>query len=187
MRFLPLPVCALLLALPAKADKFWLSAPDAAQNQAAGSNPEVIEGVLIAEDNDGYHIRIVGGELILPRGSIRRIDKDGLTVDAIVKAEKEAAERLAAQNREREQLQQAQRQARQANVVEAAARRSQTPPPAAAPAAAPGAVVGGFDPVIGAVRGPDFQMQMLMDAQVAYDMTRDRRYLKLLRQLRRLR
>jgi hypothetical protein len=186
MRFLPLTACALLFALPAKADKFWLTSPEAQKNQTAGSSPEVVEGVLVAEDNDGYHIRIVGGELILPRSAVHRIEKDGLTLEAIVKVEKDNAEKLATQNRERELAQQAQQKAREIAVVEAASRRE---PPRAVPAVAPTPlqVVSGFDPVVGVMRGPDLQAEMMMQARANWDATRDRRYLVLLRQLRRLR
>jgi hypothetical protein len=48
-------------------------------------------------------------------------------------------------------------------------------------------MVTGFDPVLGVVRGPTIQQDLVADAQLAYELTRDRRYLRVLRQLRRLR
>ena len=179
MRFLPLCVCAALFALPAKADKFWLSDPAAPQN-AAGS-PEIIEGVLLAENDEGFHIRIVGGELLLPKKSVFKIEKDGLSLEAISKAEQDSAEQLANQNRERQLAQQAAGKGREIRVLEAASRRQ-------AQAVAASAPVDGFDPVIGVNRGPAIvQADLIADAQLAYEMTRDRRYLRVLRQLRRLR
>jgi hypothetical protein len=181
MRFLPLCVCAALFAMPAKADKFWLSDPAAPQN-AAGS-PEIIEGVLLAENDEGYHLRVVGGELLLPKKSVFKVEKDGLSIEAITKAEQAVATRLADQNRERQLAQQADSKAREIRAVEAAVRRQAQPVDARAPAEA-----GGFDPVIGVSRAPAVvQADLMTDAQLAYEMTRDRRYLRVLRQLRRLR
>ena len=105
MRYLPLTVCALLFAVPAKADKFWLSDPAAEKNAAAGSSANVLEGVLIAETEDAYQVRIVGGEVFLPKKAVFKVEKDGLTLDSIAKSEKDNSEALAAANREREMLQ----------------------------------------------------------------------------------
>jgi hypothetical protein len=46
-----------------------------------------------------------------------------------------------------------------------------------------------FDPVLGVAREPGAitQPQLLRDLQLAWTLTQDRRYLKLLRQVRRLR
>ena len=187
MRFLPLTACALLFALPAKADKFWLSDPAAEKNATAGSSPNVVDGVLIAESDEGYHVRIVGGEILLPKKSVFKIEKDGLTLDSIVKAEKDAAEALAAANRERELTQATARKAREIQVLEAAARRGGRAVDAALP---PASVDQGpvFDPVLGVVRtGGLSQGDLLADAQLAYELTKDRRYLRVVRQLRRLR
>ncbi|MCU0862608.1 MAG: hypothetical protein MUC36_02340 [Planctomycetes bacterium] len=181
MRFLPVCVCAALFALPAKADKFWLSDP-AAQQNSVGS-PEIIEGVLLAENDEGYHLRVVGGELLLPKKSVFKVEKDGLSLDAITKAERDGAERLASQNRDRELAQQAAAKGREIRVLEASARRDARAVEASGPARADGS---GFDPVVGVNRGP-VQADLMTDAQLAYEMTRDRRYLRVLRQLRRLR
>jgi hypothetical protein len=179
----------LLFALPAKADKFWLADPAAAKNTAAGSSPEVIEGVLVAEDQDAYHIRVVGGELLLAKKSVFKVEKDGLTLEAVVKAEKEAAEKAVAQNRDRELQQTEARKVRDIQVLEASARRTRAEVAEAqaqpvAPAAQPV-----FDPVLGVVRGAGYgsQQDLMIDAQLAWQMTRDPRYLKMLRQLRRAR
>ncbi len=188
MRFLTLSVCALLFALPAKADKYWLSDPAAEKNAAAGSSPNVIDGVLVAEDADAYHIRVVGGEMLLPKKIVFKVEKDGLTLEALVNAEKELADKQVSANREREQEQTAARKARGIQVLEAATRRTraevvEAQTRGAAPAAQPF-----FDPVVGAARGGlGPQQDLMVDAQLAWQMTHDPRYLKLLRQLRRLR
>ena len=102
MRLIPLIVCTLLLSVPAKADKFWLEDPESHKNAAAGSSPAVIEGVLLSEDADGYHVRTVGGEVVLAKKSVFKIEKDGLTLDAIVKAEGAKAQANQAADQERQ-------------------------------------------------------------------------------------
>lgn len=187
MRSLPLLVCTLLLQVPAKADKFWLSDPNAPKNSAEGSMPNIITGVLIAESDEGYHVRIVGGEVILPKKSVRKIEKDDLSIDAIVKMEKDNAAAQDAANKERAMAQAAARRAADVKAVEAAAKR--TAPPAPAPAEAPAATTpAGFDPIVGVDRSVQgmSNVEMQRDMQLAWTLTKDRRYLVALRQLRRL-
>lgn len=176
MRIFSITACALLLALPAKADKFWLSDPAAQKNAAAGSSPDVIEGVLLAEDAEGYHIRIVGGELVLAKKSVFQVEKDGLTLDAIVKAEKDAAEALALANQERGLQAAVTKKEREVRAAEASARKSDTK------ATEGKAVEAGFDPVVD--RAPS-RTDLVRDAMLAYESTRDRAYLRAARQLRR--
>ncbi|MBL9079322.1 MAG: hypothetical protein JNL08_17605 [Planctomycetes bacterium] len=195
MRILPFVLCSLLLQLPAKADKFWLSDPETQKESAEGSQPNVVVGVLIAESDEGYHVRIVGGELILPKQSVFKIEKDDLSVDAIVELEKKQAEQLAAANREREMAQAADRRAREVRALEATVRKVDAaartePQPAAAPAPADTVPVPRFDPVVGVTRPGDAAMsqpELLRELQLAWTLTRDRSYLKLLRQVRRMR
>jgi len=187
MRSLPLLVCALLLQVPAKADKFWLSDPNAPKNSAEGSMPNVITGVLIAESDEGYHVRIVGGEVILPKKAVHKIEKDDLSIDAIAKAEKDGAEARDAANKERQMAEAAAKRAREVKAVEAAAKRVvETPAPA--PVAGADGMAGGFDPVIGVDRsvGGMSAVAMQREVQLAWSLTKDRRYLRVLRQLRRL-
>ncbi len=186
MRTLPVIVCAALFALPAKADKFWLSDP-ADKDAAAGSSPNVIEGVLLAEDAEGYHIRVVGGELVLPKKAVFKVEKDDLSLDAIVKAETDGAEALAAADRERVLQQEIARKEREIRLTEAATRRASARPaeasaPAAAPAAAPV-----FDPVLDVAPVPATLAELQRAARLAFEQTGDRAYLRELRQLRRLR
>lgn len=191
MRTLPFVLCSLLLQLPAKADKFWLSNPENDKQQAEGSTPNVVVGVLIAESDEGYHVRVVGGELILPKAAVFKIEKDDLSIDAIAKTEKDQAAAREAADKERQMAAAAQRRAREAKAVEAAARRSD-PAPSTTPGAADAAVAAadaGFDPVVGVDRSPAAmgQIELLRELQLAWSLTKDRRYLRVLRQVRRLR
>lgn len=185
MRFLPLTACALLFALPAKADKFWLSDP-AAQKNAEATSPDILEGVLLAEDADGYHIRVVGGELVLAKKLVFKIEKDDLTVEAIVKAEKDAAEALALANKERELQQQIARKEREIRAAEATARKGGGKAAEASLADAPQAAPPVFDPVLGTSLGIG-RGNLLLETKLAYEQTGDRTYLRTLRQLRRMR
>ncbi len=186
MRILPFVLGTLLLQVSAHADTFWLSDPSAQKNSAEGSVADVIKGVLIAESDEGYHVRIVGGELILPKASVWKIEKDDLSIDTIVKQEKDQADTLAAANREREMAQAAARRARAVAAVEASATKAADAEPveASVPVEEPA-----FDPVLGVAheQGTIHQPQLLRDLQLAWSLTQDRRYLKLLRQVRRMR
>jgi hypothetical protein len=195
MRILPFVLGSLLFQVSVHADTFWLSDPKQQQDAAEGSAPDVVKGVLIAESDEGYHVRIVGGEVILPKASVWKIEKDDLSIDAIVKMERDRADALAAANREREMAQAAARRARQLAAVEAsigrveAAQAAEATPPAEAPAEAAPASDVEFDPVLGVARDPGrmSQAELLRELQLAWSLTQDRRYLKLLRQMRRLR
>lgn len=187
MRYLPLIAGVLLICAPAKADKFWLSDP-AKQNAAAGSSPDLIEGVLVAEDDETYHVRIEGGEIVLSKKSVFKVEKDGLTLDAIVKAEGDKKQALEQANKDRAVAQaEAQRQHR-VRVVEASARRSARAVDAGTSRSqvspAPGQR---FDPVVGVVSGAASDATLMRDAKAMWDLTRNRSYLRQLRQLRRMR
>lgn len=186
MRILPFVLGILLLQVPAHADKFWLSDP-AKQSTTEGAAADYVHGVLIAESDEGYHVRVVGGELILPKNSVFKIEKDDLSIDGIVKAEKDQAEKLAAENREREMAQAAARRAREVKAVEASATRAVESAAQASEASAE--VPPRFDPVVGVVPESNGMNQpaLLRELQLAWNLTRDRSYLKLLRQVRRMR
>jgi hypothetical protein len=182
MRILPLTACALAFALPAKADKFWLSDP---ATQPEGSTPNYIHGVLLAEEGDAWRIRIVGGEVVLPKQAVFSVEKDDLTVDAITAAEKDAAEALAAANRERELQQEIARKERELRLAERAAKRSAQPAEASARPVAP-APAPAYDPVLDVVP-PAGLAELQRAARIAFEQTGDRAYLRELRRLRRLR
>ncbi|MCA8977226.1 MAG: hypothetical protein KDC98_21065 [Planctomycetes bacterium] len=188
---IPLLLCAAALLSPvAKADKFWLSDPQA--KVAEGSAPDVLLGVLLEEDDNGYHIRVVGGEVILPRKRVFKIEKDDLSVDAIVKLETEDRARLAAVTERRALERATERLRRDARATEARAARNQAEAieadkteAATATATQPQPV---FDPVIG--RASDAAMmsrnELMRELQLAWTLTKDRRYLVALRKMRRM-
>lgn len=187
MRYLPLIAGVLLICAPAKADKFWLSDP-AAQKAAAGSSPDLIEGVLVAEDDESYHVRIEGGEIVLSKKRVFKVEKDGLTLDAIVKAEGAKKEALEQANKDRVLAQAEAKQQRNVRFAEASSRSSaeaveaDTSRSEVSPAATQR-----FDPVVGVVAGVVSDAALMRDAKVLWNLTKDRRHLRDLRQLRRMR
>lgn len=177
----------LLICAPVKADKFWLADPKAEQSAAAGSSPDVIEGALVQEDEDGYHIRVEGGVIVLAKSLVFHIEKEAVTLDEIVQAEAANRKRLDESNQQRIATQKSERRSRKASYAEASAKRS------AQPVAAPSRQIEDtrtspdeFDPILG-LANDNSQYTMMRDAQLAWRQTKDRRYLKMLRQLRRLR
>ncbi|MFT4840109.1 MAG: hypothetical protein ACI8UD_001417 [Planctomycetota bacterium] len=187
MRYLPLIAGVLLICAPAKADKFWLTDPKSEQNTAAGSSPNLIQGVLVAEDDDGYHVRTEGGEILLPKSSVFKIEKDDLTIDAIVKAEKDAKQDGQTANESRRAAQASQKRMRDVRIEDASMTESAQVVEASTPLSDVLAAPAGFDPILGVARGFNSQYAMMYDAQAAWTLTQDRRYLQLLRQLRRMR
>ena len=186
MRYLPLIAGVLLICAPAKADKFWLTDPKTEKNAAAGSSPNLNEGVLVAEDDDSYHVRINGGEVLLPKSSVFKVEKDDLTLDAIVKAEADSQKAGEQANEERRATQATQKRQRDVRIAEASSRRSAQAVDAGTTRGTTPVPAGRFDPVLG-VSDDYSQYAMMHDAQLAWSMTKDRRYLQLLRQLRRMR
>lgn len=186
MRYLPLIAGVLLICAPAKADKFWLTDPESQQSSAAGSSPSLIQGVLVATDDEGYHVRIVGGEVVLSKKIVFKIEKDGLTLDAIIKAETDSKQIGETANESRRAAQAAQQHMRDVRVAEASASRPAKAVEASSDRSAP-PMTGSFDPVLGVASGYNSQYAKMQDAQIAWNRTKDRRYMKLLRQLRRMR
>lgn len=189
MRILPLTAFALLFCAPAKADKFWLVDPKVEQNAPEGSSPNLIEGVLIAESDEGYHVRIVGGEIVLPKKSVYKIEKDDLTLEAIFKTELQGEAAGKQANEERRVAQDARQRDRNVRIAEAAASRSAGVVDASATAVPQAAPVAPsyFDPVVGVSVNPAQNNRTLMrDVQLEWKATGDRRYLQMLRLLRRI-
>lgn len=185
MRYLPLLAGALLLAAPAQADTFWLTNPKEQAKAAEGSAPQVIQGVLLSTEDGHYRIRVAGGVVRLPTSAVFQIDKDKLDLDTIVAAEAAAKPESERADQQRRLMQQADRAAREVRFAEASARRSARAVDAVAPARR--AQAERFDPVLGVSSGIDEQLEMMREAERNYERTRDRRYLKQLRQLRRMR
>lgn len=186
MRLLSLAVAAALLCPVAKADKFHLGSPETRAKLAEGSAPDVIEGVLLSEDAEFFHVRVVGGEVMLRKQLVTKVEKDDLTLDAIVKRERDRAEQLAKADAERRAAQ------AEARAAESAPDRRPRGTPAEATLRRPGAAVpveAAFDPVVGVLE-PAVTLSdrdLLREMELAYELTGDHRYIKLVRKLRRLR
>ena len=177
----------LLFCAPAKADKFWLTDPKSEQNATAGSSPNIIQGFLLSEEDDGYHIRVEGGQIVLAKKLVFHIEKGELTIDAILQAEADSQKKLDESNRQRVAAQKSERRSRERRFAEASAKRSGQAVAASSrrienvPAS-----LDEFDPVLG-LANDNSQYALMRDAKLAWRQTKDRRYLKMLRQLRRLR
>lgn len=179
MRTIPLVLGVLALAAHAKADKFWLEDPAVAAKATEGSSAAIIEGVLVAEKDGLYEIRTVGGTLFLAKASVFRIDRDDLTVEKVASAEQDAASALDAANQERRMLAEASSRERNLRAVEASVRRTEAPAPVQQ-------VDLGFDPVLGIDLDAVDMNTLRLQLRNTYNQTRDRNYLKAIRQLRRM-
>lgn len=170
-------------------DKFWFEAPEAAQVE--GSAPACVEGVLLDETDDAYHVRVVGGEVWLPKAQVVKVEKDRLTIQRIERAEQKAAEDAAKAAAASPPA------TGEAGLDEIAA--EDAAPPCCDPQqelavveefveAAP-VVPPYYDPVLHVLRVDPAcsDWTLIRDLELAYEVTRDRTYLKLLRVMRRLR
>ena len=182
------PFCALLglilASAPAKADTFWLADPQGAARAEPGSAPPTLRGVLLAEDDGVYVIRIVGGSVHIPKSSVFRVDEDDWTLAAVAAAEAAAAPAglLANEQRRQEALRAIRQEVPQGR---AGARRRGRAVEASATVTKPRTER--FDPVLGVASSSDQLRQRMDAAERDWQRTRNRRYLKLLRQLRRAR
>jgi len=175
-----------LLTLGAQPDKFWLAEPDA--KAVEGSSPRLIEGVLLDQTETQYHVRVEGGEVWLDKKAVVKVDKDALTVEQIATAEQQGHEhRLAEQ---RADAKAAEAAAREASAMPAAAHKSDAAAPApAVDTAQPMTVLPGhYDPVLDTyVPGPGpTNAELQRDLEFAYEETRDRNLIKLIRMMRRM-
>ena len=170
---------ALTFAPAVEPDKFWLETPER-KGSVEGTSPAVIDGVLLDQNDKQFHIRVVGGEIWLDKAKVVRVEKDNLTIDDIVKAEQQQREHLLAADRERQQAQAADASAHgsRGQPVEAVAK------PEPAPEAQTPRV---YDPVLH-VLGPLQNLpnpELKRELELAYELTNDHTYIKLLRLLRR--
>lgn len=183
MRMLFLAAAAIAALQPhLLADRFLLASQQDASRAVEGSSPDVIEGVLLGVEDGMYRLRVVGGEMWLAKSSVQRIEKDALTVADIEAREKQQAEAAAKSGGANAGTPTDAMVLRgDRNAVDAV-----TPPPAEVPA--PARVR--FDPVLGTMVDPaEFMADAALERELtfAYTMTKDRRYIRLLRQLRRTR
>lgn len=183
MRALPFALLSLCLCGTAKADRFWLSDPDA--KLPDGVAPTIVEGVLLAQSDEGYHVRIVGGEVLLPKSAVKRIDKDTLSIEAIVALEAQAAAAAPAPSPALASAPASAPRRRARPVDATASSATAAPTPAAAPVGSEQPT--GYDPILG--RNPAGHAAKAAQRNAlwqAYLQTRDRRFLVELRRLRRL-
>lgn len=179
-------VPSLLLAVLApslRADKFYF-ASDEDQEKTVGNaaKESFVEGVLLKEDKDSYTIRIMGGEMVVAKAMVVKIERDGLTVAQLEAAEAARKDELAQQETNRRQLQAAAAAARrEAHAAEAAMPRDRRGPSQLNIEVDFGGIIGQFrhggrailpyDPVIrrsnltGLPGIVDTYMQALLDAQ----------------------
>ena len=186
MRPFPALLGLLLASAPARAETFWLAAPQDAAAAEPGSAPPTLRGVLLAEEDGVYVIRVVGGSVRIPKSLVFRVDEDDWTMATVAAAEAAAAPAGLLANQQRRQEQSALRATRQ-KVAQgrASARRRGRAVEASATVAKPR--VERFDPVLGVAASGDQLRQRMDAAERDWQRTRNRRYLKLLRQLRRAR
>ncbi len=120
-----LVTCLLVFAFqaPALATKFHLADEKESKDTEGNAEGRVIEGVLLKEDKTTYTIRIVGGEITIPKSAVKRTENDALTVAKIETMEKGRATTVAASETQRRQIQAAEASARR--------RTDEAPTPAA--------------------------------------------------------
>ncbi len=111
-------LAALVLSPYASADKFYFTSDEETAKEEVDSLPDVVEGVLIAQDDENYTIRVEGGEVQVAKDMVFKIESDGLTVADLEAREAAAAPALAQADEERMQFLAAER-------AEAAARRAE--------------------------------------------------------------
>ena len=183
MRMLLLAAAAAAALQPSLlADRFHLASQQDASRATEGSSPDAIEGVLLGEEDGMYRLRVVGGEMWLAKSAVQRIEKDALTVADIEAREKQQSEAASKSGG-----------AKDGTPAEATARKGdRAAADAVVPAAppAPTQARSRFDPVLGTMVAPaEFMADAMLERELAfaYTMTKDRRYIRLLRQLRRTR
>ncbi len=89
-------LASLALASTASADRFFVGTPESEAKLAHGAN--YIEGVLIRTTDEEYVIRILNGEIRLPKSMVYKIEQDGLTVEQLEKREADRAATAAEAN-----------------------------------------------------------------------------------------
>lgn len=183
MRSTLFTLLALCLGAEARADKYWLTDADTAK-----PGHEVLDAVLLRETATTYHLRLVGGEIELPKSRVWKVERDGLTVARIEAQELALRTAAEAADAERRAEQQAEPPPpTRGEPVEASAVRERPAPPA--PATAPAKTTpakGYYDPILRRyVRAPGelSPTELRRELQFAYRMTRDPRYLAALRKL----
>lgn len=191
---------ALVLSPYASADKFYFTSDEETAKEEVDSIPDVIEGVLIAQDDENYTIRVEGGEVQVAVDMVLKIERDNLTIADIEALEAANAPVLAQADEARRQFLAMERAAAAAvrsevlameaalfdAEVAAAAEAIYMPgvPPAIQEATY-------FDPIIGVVRSPfpsvGESAALLRDMFYRYQQRRTPDMARQMRQMRRYR
>jgi hypothetical protein len=168
-------------------DKYWLEPAPAGQT-VEGSQPAMIEGVLLDESATHFHLRVVGGEIWLAKNAVHHVEKDGLDVAAIEKREQEAKGKPAPAPQGKPADASAKKDAPQGKDAPPAPKGNVPAPasPSAPATPASQAAKNEFDPVLGVV-GPAKAKPQSREAELEaeWHRTGDREVLKELRRARR--
>ncbi|MCA8958639.1 MAG: hypothetical protein KDC87_21360 [Planctomycetes bacterium] len=116
LRSILAPLLLITITPPLAADKFHFGSSEEAEQTQGNAGARVVSGVLLSESSDTYTIRVVGGQMTLPKASVSRVERDALTVAQIEQQEKDQASAVAAADKRRRDVQ----------AAEATARRSAT-------------------------------------------------------------
>lgn len=87
------------------AQKFHFGPEDETGKTLGNAAGRTIEGVIVAEDETTYTVRIVGGEMIVPKDTVTKVESTGITLANIETAEQEQAEQVADAEIRRQQIQ----------------------------------------------------------------------------------
>ena len=201
LRLALVPLAALVFSPYASADRFYFTSDEETAKEEVDSIPDAIEGVLTAEDEENYTIRVEGGEIQIAKDMVVKIERDALTVADIEAREASNAPALADAELARREFLTVER-------AEAAARRAEVRAMEAAlveaeiVAASEAVYVPGvppvlqdasyYDPILGVVRAPGYptvgigeSSALLRDMFYRYQQRRSRDMARQMRQMRR--
>lgn len=196
LRLALVPLAALVFSPYASADKFHFLSDEETAKEEVDSIPDVIVGVLTAQDEENYTIRVEGGEIQIAIDMVVKIERDNLTVADLEALEAANAPAVAQADEARQQFLAAERAepaavrseiiAMEAALIEAAADAVYMPgvPPALQEDSY-------YDPILGVVRSPFSAISdsaaLLRDMFYRYQGQRTRDMARQMRQMRRYR
>ena len=166
-------------------DKFWLEPQTSGGPAVEGSQPAVLEGVLLDESPTHYHVRVLGGEIWLAKKDVHHVEKDALDVATLERREHEAQSAQSPKGKPEEaSAKKEPTQAKPAATPAAAPKQGAGTEAPQGSAAAPQAPKTEFDPVLGVV-GParDKPQSKAATLEAEYRRSGDREVLKDLRQI----
>ncbi len=200
LRLALVPLAALVFSPYASADKFHFLSDEETAKEEVDSIPDVIVGVLTAQDEENYTIRVEGGEIQVAIDMVVKIERDNLTVADLEALEAANAPAVAQADEARQQFLAAERAesaavrseiiAMEAALIEAeiAAAADAVYMPGVPPALQEASY---YDPIIGVVRSPlstiSDSAALLRDMFYRYQGQRTRDMARQMRQMRRYR